>query len=67
MKKRYFKPGESLKLIEINGSKVAITIGSELYFPNSSQSSIVNNEADLILNMSASVFFTKRKFFQLLI
>lgn len=58
--KRYFKPGESLKLIEINGSKVAITIGSELYFPNSSQSSIVNNEADLILNMSASVFYKEK-------
>ena len=58
--KRYFKPGESLKLIEINGSKVAITTGSELYFPNSSQSSIVNNEADLILNMSASVFYKEK-------
>ena len=31
-----------------------------MYFPNSSQSSIVNNEADLILNMSASVFYKEK-------
>ena len=58
--KRYFNPSDILTLIELNGSKIGITIGNEICFPNSSLYSAVNNETDLILNLSASVFYKNK-------
>jgi NAD+ synthase (glutamine-hydrolysing) len=58
--RRYFNPSDILTLIELNGSKIGITIGNEICFPNSSLYSAVNNEIDLILNLSASVFYKNK-------
>ncbi len=58
--RRYFNPSDILTLIELNGSKIGITIGNEICFPNSSLYSAVNNETDLILNLSASVFYKNK-------
>lgn len=46
----------------MNGSKIGIISGNEICFPNSSLYSAVkeNNETDLILNLSASVFYKNK-------
>ena len=60
---RYFEPGSTPRIIEYQGTKIALTVCEDLWnvgesaiYPNSPMDSLIKETPDLIINISASPF-----------
>jgi NAD+ synthase (glutamine-hydrolysing) len=56
--KRYFFPGLGCFVFEMRGSRIAVTICEDIWIPGSvTEICAINNDADIVLNISGSPFF----------
>jgi NAD+ synthase (glutamine-hydrolysing) len=56
--KRYFFPGLGCFVFEMRGRRIAVTICEDIWIPGSvTEMCAMNNEADIVLNISGSPFF----------
>lgn len=65
---RYFEPSRSLKCVEINGEKIALTICEDLWniddiplYYNNPMDELIKEKPSLMINIAASPFSTKQQ------
>lgn len=60
--KRYFQPGNSCLVFEIDGMRISLTICEDIWIRDSAACfCALNNDADIVLNISSSPYFVTKQ------